>query len=240
MQESEGLKNPKPTSIAPVIMIVLAATMIGSSLGVVIADKEVLHSIKAEAAALIGSDFSMPAAAFESVPVENAESESASEKVLETSHPTAIPESGIIPTGLFSVGTIHYAARKNSARMAFDLRDMSLVRMGKLTNPDRVYADLQDSTSAKTSSKGLKARKELEINGNLVSRIRIAHYESGTMRIVMDLERSCDYSYQQPQDGASPLVVQLESVDSGASADDARTSGDVAKGGNWVLTSHTN
>ena len=240
MQESEGLKNPQPTSIAPVIMIVLAATMIGSSLGVVIADKEVLHSIKAEAAALVGSDFSMPAAGSESAPAETAESESASEKVIETGKPIAIPVSGIIPTGLFSVGTIHYAAGKNSVRMAFDLRDMSLVRMGKLTNPDRVYADLQDSTSAKTSSKGLKARKKLDINGNLVNRIRIAHYESGAMRIVMDLARSCEYTYQNPSNGASPLIVQLEFMDSGTSAEDVLTSGDGAKGGNWVLTSHTN
>lgn len=211
MHEAEGLKTPKPTSIAPVIMIVLAATMIGSSLGVVIADKGVLNSIKAEAAALIGSDFIAPAAVSESASAETAESEFASEEALKTSKTTAIPQSGIIPTGLLSVGTIRYSAQKNSARMAFDLRDMSLVRMAKLTNPDRVYADLQDSTSAKTSSKGLKARKVLDIDGNLVSRIRIAHYESGTMRIVMDLARSCKYTYQFPSDGESDLIVQLQS-----------------------------
>ena len=202
MQNSEGLDIPKPNSVAPVIMIILAATMIGSSLGVVIADKNILRTLKEETTVLIGgSPSSQPA---------KVNPESLKSNGLQTAKSSTHEGSEVIATGLSSVGTIHYSAQANSTQMAFDLSDMSLVRMGKLSDPDRVYADLQDSRGLKESSRGLKARKELNISGDVVSRVRIAQYESGKMRIVMDLKRPCTYTYNFPSEAHSPLTVTLQ------------------------------
>jgi hypothetical protein len=91
----------------------------------------------------------------------------------------------------------------------FDLEAAKLVGTGELSSPDRVYVDLQDNRQEQGALGQLKAQKVIPIDGDLVIKARIARWESGAMRIVLDLKRSCRFTYQIPPGDTSHLIVEL-------------------------------
>ena len=121
-------------------------------------------------------------------------------------------ESEIISTGLASLGTIHYSPQADSTQMIFNLKDLELINTGRLRSPDRVYVDFQNPRWEQDSFKGILTLKALDIDGDLVSRVRIKKRESGVMRIVLDLTQCCDFTYNFPQQSPSRLIVHLQPV----------------------------
>ncbi len=118
-------------------------------------------------------------------------------------------EERIIQTGFSSISAIHYSPQFDSDLFTFDLDTANLVGTGELSNPDRVYIDLQDGRQKQGALGPLKAQKAIPIDGDLVAKARIAQWESGTMRIVLDLKRSCRLTYQIPPGDTSRLIVEL-------------------------------
>jgi len=121
-------------------------------------------------------------------------------------------DSETISTGLSSVASIRYSPKAEFTQMVFNLADMKLVGTGKLESPYRVYVDLQDIHWVPDSFRGIQTLKALDLDGDLVARVRIKKRESGITRIVLDLKRSCEFTYQVPQDSPSRLIVQLHAV----------------------------
>jgi hypothetical protein len=201
MQDLSGLKSPTPRNLAPMLMLVLAATMIGSSLGILIADRDAFSDLKIRVAGQVATKSSTPQA--------RTKSEADKDHGLSTAISQAQEDSELIETGLKILGPIRYSTQVDSTRVAFDLEDMNLIRTGLLASPNRVFVDLQDSHGGKGSRKLIKAQKTLSIDGDLIFRVRIAHWDSGALRIVLDLKRSCNFTYRIPQGSPSRLILEL-------------------------------
>ena len=183
MQGFDGPKSPTPVRTAPIVMVVLAATMIGATCGVLIADPNALLLLrKYITSQLAGS------------------ADTASAK----------PETPKgIPTGLPSIVAIYYSSKPGSAQMAFDLEAADLVRTGRLRSPDRIYFDLQDRSRKQGTTRGLKTQKAVSIAGNLLTGVRISQRKPGATRIVLDLKRYCDFTYQTSPGPPSRLMVDI-------------------------------
>jgi len=190
MQDFDGPKSPAPVRAAPIVMFVMAATMMGATSGLLIADRNALLLLK--------EDIASRAAAVRGYLLAGAEPASAKRET---------PK--VIPTGLSSIVAISYSSQPDSARMAFDLEAVDLVRTGKLRSPDRIYFDLQDRSREQGALKQLKTHKAVSITGNLLTGVRISQRKPGATRIVLDLKRSCDFTYQTLPGPPSRLMVEI-------------------------------
>jgi hypothetical protein len=189
-QDSDGRKSPASLKTAPVILVVLAATMIGASSGVLLADRDALLLVEKNLAARLAS-----VRGYLLAPPDTA---------------SAKPETyNVIPTGLSSVVAIQYSSNPDSTRMAFDVQAMDLVQTGRLRNPDRIYFDLQVRGPEHVASKRLKTQKTVNIAGNLLTRVRISQRKQGATRIVLDLKCSCDFTHQTSPGTPSRLMVEI-------------------------------
>ncbi len=205
VQDFGGPKSPTSVRTAPVVMVVLAATMIGASSGVLLADRDALLLLKSNLASRLagvrGYLFSSADTA------------------------TAKPETpNVIPTGLSTVAAIHYSSKPASAHLAFDLQAMDLVRTGKLRSPDRIYFDLKDRSLEQGTLKRPKMQKTISIAGNLLTGVRISQRRQGATRIVLDLKCSCDFTYQTSPGSPSRLMVDVRPRPTGTSPADAQRS----------------
>ena len=190
MQDFDGPKAPAPVRTAPIVMIVMAATMMGATSGLLLADRNALLLLK--------EDIASQLAAVRGYLLAGAEPASAK------------PETPkVIPTGLSSIVAISYSFQPDSAQMAFDLEAVDLVRTGKLRSPDRIYFDLQDRGREQGALKQLKTQKAVNIAGNLLTGVRISQRKPGATRIVLDLKRSCDFTYQTLPGPPSRLMVEI-------------------------------
>ncbi len=199
MQEYDGPRSSTTAKTAPIVMIVLAATMLGASSGVLLADRDALPFLEKNFASQLASvrEYLLPSARIESAKPETPD---------------------VIPTGLSSIIAIHYSSRPDSARMAFDLQATDLVRTGKLRSPDRIYFDLQERSREQGASRRLKTQKSVSLAGTLLTAVRISQRKQGATRIVLDLKRSCDFTYQTTPGPSSRLMVELRPSPTGAPA----------------------
>lgn len=204
-QDFDGPRSPASVKTAPIVMVVLAATMIGASSGVLIADRNALLLLKENVASRLAGVRSYLLATPDTA--------------------SAKPETpDVIPTGLPSVVAIHYSSKPDSTHMAFELQVTDLVRTGKLRNPDRIYFDLQDRSQEQGTFKRLKKQKTISIAGNLLTGVRIAQRKQGATRIVLDLKCFCDFTYQTSPGPPSRLMVEIWPRPGGAPASNAQHS----------------
>jgi hypothetical protein len=190
MPHFEGPKSPTLVKTAPLVMFIVAATMFGATSGVLLADPDALI--------LLQKSIVSQLADVRAYLLANADTASAK------------PETPrVIPTGLSSIAAIYYSSKPDSARMAFDLEGIHLIRTGKLRSPDRIYFDLQDRNREQGTLRRLKTEKEVSIAGHLLTGVRILQRKSGATRIVLDLKRSCDFTYQTSPGHPSRLTVEI-------------------------------
>ncbi len=200
-----GPKSSGTVKSGPVVMVVLAATMIGASSGVLIADRDAFLLL-----------------------TKNLESQLAGVRryLLATPDTASVkPETpNVIPTGLSSIASIQYSTKQDSTSMAFDLQSANLVRAGKLRNPDRIYFDLQERNRDQGTSTRQKMQKTFALTGNLLSGVRISQRKQGSTRIVLDLRCSCDFTHQVSPGPPSRLMVEVRPRPAGGSASNTQRS----------------
>ncbi len=199
IQESYGPKPQIPVRIAPFIMVIVAATMIGASSAVLIADRDAFP--------LVQRSIDLQLAKIRSYLL--ARDETAGAKPETTT---------VIRTGLSSIVAIDYSSTPDSAQVAFDLEAMDVVRSGRLRSPDRIYFDLQDRSRGQGASRQAQSQKTVSIAGNLLTRVRIAQSKPGTTRIVLDLKRYCNFMYKASPGPPSRLIVEIRPRETGASS----------------------
>ena len=195
--------QPRKNS-TPIAMIVLAMTVMGTILGIGIADRKLLAALTTETANLVPEKYSSLFADLKTRILGDKDQAATDSQVL--------GDSEDIPTGLTSVGTIHYTSEADSTQFAFDLQAMDFIRIGKLSGPHRIFVDFQENKRGQNTLKRLKTQTALDINGELVARIRISSSESGATRVVLDLKHYCEFTYQIPRDAPSRFVLQLQPV----------------------------
>ncbi len=98
----------------------------------------------------------------------------------------AQPES---PKFLALVTGIRHWSTPDYTRVAIDLEQEVQYEAGRVPNPDRIFFDLHDSRLAATL-----AGKTYEVSDGFLRRIRVAQFQRGMVRIVLDVDDVSDYS----------------------------------------------
>ncbi len=186
--------------------VVAAAILAGVLGGIWVAEREGL--IKQQASALkeaAGSPVEQPQVAGseqleQAVPSATANADK-TEKV--------IPLAELMPPGLGSIRAIHFSSQPDLARVEIEVENMVLVRAARLHNPERVYADLQDSRRPPGPAGRMQANKTVSIGNDLIAGIRVAQWESGAVRIVLDLNRPCEFSHRLTPEPSPRLIVEV-------------------------------
>jgi N-acetylmuramoyl-L-alanine amidase len=94
-------------------------------------------------------------------------------------------------------------ATPSRTEIVIELEDSVQYVSGRIANPDRIYFDLQ---SARLSP--AMARGSVHLSGDLLTKVRVAQNQSGTVRVVLDVNGVKDYAaslLQKP----SRLVIEL-------------------------------
>ncbi len=195
-------KAAAPSDSRVTFLVLVSAMLIGMTGGLLVADRDASVGRKATAATKsIGGPAGQPSkddsAAIK--PVGASGKEPAKE-------PTLAPPKSVSP----AIGTVSYSEQTDSASVSIALGPTALVGTDKAHNPERIYFDLRDSHRPEAPVEGFRAMKAARTDGTLVGRVRVAEWESGAIRIVLDLKRPCEYKYEITSGPSPRLVVRLE------------------------------
>jgi len=81
-----------------------------------------------------------------------------------------------------SVKNLSYYPHKEYTRVVIDVNNYVGFTSHRLSNPERIYFDLQDAILT-------VKRRVISVNNNLVDSIRIAQFDRKTVRVVLDLKK---------------------------------------------------
>jgi N-acetylmuramoyl-L-alanine amidase/putative methionine-R-sulfoxide reductase with GAF domain len=113
------------------------------------------------------------------------------------------PQEPAKPTRI--AGIRHWSAA-DSSTVVLDLEDQVQYEAHRLSNPDRIYFDLHD-TSLAPDLEG----KTIEIGDRLLARVRVAHPATGMTRVVLETRGNSTYSVSL-EPNPYRLVVQVRKV----------------------------
>jgi AMIN domain len=118
---------------------------------------------------------------------------------------TARPQPAAVSTGPATVSAIHYWSDDNSTTVTVDLGALVFFDAQRLTGPDRVYFDLQQ-TRMPASLNGRLI--QVAVGQTFVKKIRVAERGQDVTRVVLETTPNCVYSAMIAPDPYR-LVVNL-------------------------------
>lgn len=91
----------------------------------------------------------------------------------------------------------------DSTEVVIDLEDSVLYFSGRITNPDRIYFDLRGArlTSA-------MAHADVHVSGTLLTKVRVAQFQSRVVRVVLDVNGVKDYAVSLTKK-PTRLIIEL-------------------------------
>jgi hypothetical protein len=133
----------------------------------------------------------------------------AAPEVPKVAPPLDRPDSGGLPVLLPAVQAIRFSHQPGQTRVEIELGTSILLRHGRLHKPERIYFDVRDSHREKGIVRRLQEQKVGGVNDAVLTGVRVAPLRSGDVRVVLDLNRSCEYSHRLSPEPASSLIVEL-------------------------------
>jgi hypothetical protein len=202
IQKSTPPKAAAPSDSRATFLVLVSAMLIGMTGGLLVADREASVGRNATAATKsVGGPAGQPSKD------DSAASKSADANEKEPAkEPAPAPPKSVSP----AVETVNYSEQTDSASVSIALGSVALVGTDKAHNPERIYFDLRDSHRLEAPVDGFRAMKAVRTDGTLVGRVRVAKWESGAIRIVLDLKRPCEYKYEITSEPYPRLVVRLQ------------------------------
>jgi N-acetylmuramoyl-L-alanine amidase len=100
------------------------------------------------------------------------------------------------------VKDIRYLSSSNYTRVVIDLTGPVEFSKNRLSNPDRLYFDLKNTTIAK------EIKTSLPVGDGIVKTVRASQFNNDTVRVVFDIEAISDYKSFIIQDPAK-LIIDL-------------------------------
>jgi hypothetical protein len=201
-QRSIPPRAAAPSDSRVTFLVLVSAMLIGMTGGLLVADREASVGRKeTPAAKSLWPSTSQPS---KDGPAAT-ESEASNQK-----EPAKEPSPEVLKSEPLSVGAIDYSEQPDSASVSIELGPSLLVGTDKAHSPERIYFDLRDSHRPGAPAEGFREMKSVRTNGTLVGRVRVSEWESGAARIVLDVKRSCDYTYEITSGPSPRLVVRLQ------------------------------
>ncbi|NWG14594.1 MAG: AMIN domain-containing protein [Acidobacteria bacterium] len=133
------------------------------------------------------------------------------------------PVTKTIRLGLPSIRSIQHSDHRDFSELAIELRSVVLLRAAPLHDPERVYFDFAQIGKTRQPKGRLRSRSDVPVYDDRVAGVRVARWESGAVRVVVDLRRSCEYSYRLTGDPVSRIVVHFRARPQGALASESPT-----------------
>ena len=198
-------KRISPSEFLLTLFVVMAATMVGVAGGLWLAERD-QSTGRQEAVSPHAS-----AVRLSSQPLSKAsEGRKADLPIAKVSKAAAKRSEGEITSlGLPSVRRIYHSRRQDYTEIAIELRAAVLLRAAQLHNPERVYFDFAERGQAQKPKGRLKSRREVSLRDDRVAGVRVVRWESGSVRLVVDLKHPCEYSYRLSSEPPSRLILGL-------------------------------
>ena len=99
--------------------------------------------------------------------------------------PTEAPPRSTLPL----VTGIRHWSTPDYTRVAIDLEQEVKYEAGRVSNPDRIFFDLHDTKLASTL-----AGKTFDVSDSFLRRVRVAQFQKGMVRVVLEVDAVSDYS----------------------------------------------
>ena len=117
----------------------------------------------------------------------------------DTGAPARLSAAPATPTGtssLASISDIRYWTNPDTSRVVVDISQLGDRKLtyeaAQLTSPPRLYIDLKDTSIPKPAG-----GRTLEVNGELLKRVRLAQFDKRVSRLVLDLGADTDYQISE-------------------------------------------
>jgi N-acetylmuramoyl-L-alanine amidase len=106
----------------------------------------------------------------------------------------ALPSSSAAPhsAGIPRLRRIRSAVTEDSTRVTIDLEDVVHYNSGRLENPDRIFFDLREARLTSEVAREV-ARENTNVDGDVLTAIRVAQNHAGVVRIVLNVNRVKEY-----------------------------------------------
>jgi N-acetylmuramoyl-L-alanine amidase len=104
------------------------------------------------------------------------------------SKPQDLPPDGPRNTLPLVTGIRHWST-PDYTRVAIDLEQEVKYEAGRVSNPDRIFFDLHDTKLASTL-----AGKTFDVSDSFLRRVRVAQFQKGMVRVVLEVDAVSDYS----------------------------------------------
>ena len=94
----------------------------------------------------------------------------------------------------------------DSAEVIIELEDSVEYTSGRIANPDRIYFDLHKARLSPAVAHG-----EVQVRGDLLTKVRVAQNQTGVVRVVLDVDGVSDYAVSLSRK-PTRLVIELYSA----------------------------
>ncbi|MGC0779079.1 MAG: N-acetylmuramoyl-L-alanine amidase [Candidatus Acidiferrum sp.] len=115
------------------------------------------------------------------------------------------------------VQLIKTSATPDSTEVLIELEDSVQYVSGRIANPDRIYFDLHAARLSPNVARG-----NVQVSGNLLTKVRVAQNQAGVVRVVLDVNDVQDYAASLLKKPAR-LVIELYSTSHGAKPEPTET-----------------
>src|ERR1700675_98759 len=105
-----------------------------------------------------------------------------------------LPSSSTAPhsVGIPRLRRIRSAVTEDSTRVTIDLEDIVHYNSGRLENPDRIFFDLREARLTSEVAREV-TRENANLDGDVLTAIRVAQNHAGVVRIVLNVNRVKEY-----------------------------------------------
>jgi N-acetylmuramoyl-L-alanine amidase/putative methionine-R-sulfoxide reductase with GAF domain len=124
---------------------------------------------------------------------------------------TASPPPAVPPRGPGILLGVQHESRPDLTKVAIELGGAAKVSADHLDNPERIYFDFAD-TRVGAEFMDAMHMKAIAIGDRLVNRVRVAQRSEDVTRVVLDLNRSCEFTYAMSPSPPFQLTVQLRAA----------------------------
>jgi N-acetylmuramoyl-L-alanine amidase len=200
----ERLKSPPP-GLAVVAAVVLIAVALGAGVWWKLGRNT--HFAKANTSSVVPapSPIVPPATIAQPAAITPAVVETATQNDEESdSSPVTAEEAGVLP----KVTGIRHWSSAESSTVVIDMQDQVQYEAHRLSNPERIYFDLHDTTLATTLT-----NRVIPVNDALLERIRVAQPVAGVTRVVLETNGASDFSVSL-EPNPYRLVVEVRKLGS--------------------------
>lgn len=129
------------------------------------------------------------AAAQQAAPENHAAQPRQPEPKVEESHTAEVSDDDSAHTGYPRVTGIRHWSTPDYTRVAIDLEQEVQYEAGRVSGPDRIFFDLHNSRLASTL-----VGKSFEVSDGFLRRVRVAQFQKGMVRVVLEVDAVSDYS----------------------------------------------